>query len=122
MGGITADLQVNFASLVADTPFELVVDDSDQVGSTPVQVNHSQAMRVFITRWGMASWHGSTAGSAPLQMLAPGKKRVKVYCALADVPFVRIHVDNGETTFRYTRITQNIIQWSDSAAHYSSSN
>ncbi|MBF0143048.1 MAG: hypothetical protein HQL59_06270 [Magnetococcales bacterium] len=105
MGETTANLAINFAAFAAETPFELVVDDTGQAGNRPVEVEYSNDLSVFMQAWGLASWQGSATGFEPLEkMLAPGQKRVKVYCSAADAPSIKILVDNGEATFTHTEV------------------
>lgn len=107
MGKISANLQINFASFAADTPFELVVEGTDQDGKKPVQVQFNLFSFKFtiIHAWGIATSKGKGAGidSDILEkMLVPGEKRIKVYCSQADALSVKLIVDNGEKTFEYS--------------------
>ncbi|MEO5355329.1 MAG: hypothetical protein H7835_19245 [Magnetococcus sp. XQGC-1] len=44
----------------------------------------------------------SASSVKPLEkMIAPGRKRIKVFCSQADVPFVRILIDNGEKKYSH---------------------
>ena len=111
MAEVTANLQIQFASSAADTPFELVVDDTEQEGSTPVQVFYVNSFFVYL-KWFNMGVQESTESQAtdfePLsKMVAPGRKRIKVYCSLADTPHIKIMVDNGEKKYSYIELKQN---------------
>ncbi|MBF0148408.1 MAG: hypothetical protein HQL85_19820 [Magnetococcales bacterium] len=114
MGEVSTNLQVNFQSFAADTPFELVVEDTGQEGNKPVQVEFDLFNFKFtvIHAWGLATSKGaSTRIESEIleKMLVPGEKRIKVYCSNADALSVRIIVDNGEKVVEYSEY-----QWESS--------
>ena len=116
MGAVDASLQIQFGSLAADFPLELVVDDTEQVGNKPVEVEYLSQLTVFAQSWLLASIWGINPSFKPLEnMLSPGMKRVKAYCSLADSPSIRILVDNGETTFTWTERSWKTIRTNDHA-------
>jgi hypothetical protein len=115
MAELTANLQIQFASFAADTPFELVVDETDQVGSVPVHVDYSldytiylqSAVAAIITSSSKKKEGDATSISPLEKMITPGRKRIKVFCSQADAPFVRIFVDNGEKQYSHIEIVMN---------------
>ncbi|MBF0420844.1 MAG: hypothetical protein HQL78_11845 [Magnetococcales bacterium] len=122
MSTVSANIQVNFASFAADTPFELVVDDTEQEGSSPVQLVLPASLvdKLYVKTWGVATWKvvpnhiiGKPENNAwaPLKkMEAPGQKRVKVFCSLADAGTIQIIVDNGPKNIEYSKWE---VQWRD---------
>ncbi|MBF0629108.1 MAG: hypothetical protein HQL91_12900, partial [Magnetococcales bacterium] len=94
-------------------PFELVVDGTDEVGSSPVQVASTTDISVIMRAFGLASWQGAINGFVPLRMVTPGRKRIKVFCPAEVMPSIRIIVDNGETTFREVRRVEQYVTWTE---------
>ncbi|MBF0141725.1 MAG: hypothetical protein HQL74_15810, partial [Magnetococcales bacterium] len=105
MGEVSASLQVNFQSFAADTPFELVTEDTEQEGKKPVQVkfNLYGASLIIIRTWDLATSKYTTTSNSDIleKMLVPGEKRIKIYCSNYDALSVNIIVDNGEKAFEY---------------------
>ncbi|MBF0341469.1 MAG: hypothetical protein HQL95_10985 [Magnetococcales bacterium] len=118
MAEITTELQIQFSSFDDEMPFELVVDGTDEVGSAPVQVASTTDISVMVRAFGLASWQGAINGFVPLRMVAPGRKRIKVYCPTDVMPAIRIIVDNGETTFREVRRVEELVTWTERNHYY----
>ncbi|MBF0339382.1 MAG: hypothetical protein HQL95_00285 [Magnetococcales bacterium] len=96
MAEISADLQVNFGSFDKSTTFDVMVDETGLVGDSPVQVEFSPDLTVKIISWEVAVWRGAKAGIPPiLNMIAPGRKRIKVYCSKVNAASIKVFVDGG---------------------------
>ncbi|MBF0340356.1 MAG: hypothetical protein HQL95_05260 [Magnetococcales bacterium] len=113
MAEISADLQVNFGSFDKATPFEVVVDDTGLVGDSPVKVEFSPDLIVKVISWEVAVWQGAKEGIPPiLGMVAPGTKRIKIYCSLANSASIQIFVDGGSRS-----ITSKRSAWKQAVAN-----
>ncbi|MEO5350503.1 MAG: hypothetical protein H7836_12770 [Magnetococcus sp. YQC-3] len=109
MDEISADLQIQFASHAADAPFDLVVENTDQEGDVPVHVDYISDLIIFMQSYNIATKNMNDIRFEPLKkMLQPGRKRIKLYCPLADLPHIRIFVDNGEKKYSHIEVMQ---QW-----------
>ncbi|MBF0154536.1 MAG: hypothetical protein HQL64_12410, partial [Magnetococcales bacterium] len=118
MAEVTTELQIQFSSFDDEMPFELVVDGTDEVGSSPVQVASTTDISVIMRAFGLASWQGAINGFVPLRMVTPGRKRIKVYCPAEVMSSIRIIVDNGETTFREVRRVEQYVTWTEPIRYY----
>ena len=111
MAEVTANLQIQFASFAADTPFELVVDDAELEGNSPVQVEYPMNFTMYLQAYAMAVMTNSAVQPSdfePLKkMISPGRKRIKIFCSLADVPHIQIFVDNGEKKYSHIEVVQH---------------
>ncbi|MEO5349735.1 MAG: hypothetical protein H7836_08825 [Magnetococcus sp. YQC-3] len=112
MAEISADLQIQFASHAADAPFELVVENTDQKGDVPVHVDYISDLIIFMQSYNIDTKNMNDIRFEPLKkMLQPGRKRIKLYCPLADLPHIWIFVDNGEKKYSHIEVMQ---QWTKS--------
>ncbi|MBF0310534.1 MAG: hypothetical protein HQL56_13495 [Magnetococcales bacterium] len=96
-GTVSSSLQIAFNSRLAKLPFELVTDDDDQGGDAPVQVQYLD-LCVEVDHWG--KWrYFNDSNYSPLRMVAPGVKRVKLYCPAQLGDGVTFRIDSGEYVF-----------------------
>ena len=106
MSELSTNITIQFKAQEIDEPFELVLDDDDQSGSAPVQVEYSQ-LALTTTAWGQVN--AAFTRPEPLKVIQPGKKRIKLFCSEKVAATARLIVDGGTVT-RIGRRTQQIIE------------
>lgn len=120
MAETNVNLQVQFASFAADTPFELVIDDPELQGSYPIGLYWISDWWYYYRAWEATKFKKvpdkqtnvvlvvqdeSKNQWFPLEKIsALGKKRIKIFCSLADTQHIKIKVDNGETTRKHVEL------------------
>ncbi|MBF0309804.1 MAG: hypothetical protein HQL56_09770 [Magnetococcales bacterium] len=92
MTTLSSSIQVQFGSLQTDAPFELVTDDNDQGGAAPVRVAWPEFV-VQVDDWNKIRYQNRPF--VPLDMLQPGRKRVKLFCSRTASQGLTLLVDNG---------------------------
>ncbi|ABK45295.1 hypothetical protein Mmc1_2802 [Magnetococcus marinus MC-1] len=111
MGEISTSLTIQFSAPELDEPFELVVNDDDQGGSAPVQVAFSR-LTSGVCGWGRICY--SMSQITPLEVIEPGKKRVKLYCSKRVAATARLIISGGEARLigRRSETVVETITWS----------
>ncbi|ABK43786.1 hypothetical protein Mmc1_1275 [Magnetococcus marinus MC-1] len=111
MSEISTSLTIHFSAAELDEPFELVVNDDDQGGSAPVQVAFSR-LTSGVCGWGRICY--SMSQITPLEVIEPGKKRVKLYCSKRVAATARLIISGGEARLigRRSETVVETITWS----------
>nr|CRH06563.1 Conserved protein of unknown function [Candidatus Magnetococcus massalia] len=96
MAELSTTVKVEFTAPEQDETFELVADDNDQGGSAPVQIAYQRVSDYLVAQWGRVELTPTADPITPLDVVEPGKKRLKLYCSEQVEPTVCLFAEGCE--------------------------